>query len=212
MILDLIGGKRREGAPAFYFLSEEENIGKLKEALASEEIDLISVEVPDWNRDMTPWPAEKVFGKGEDFSGGADEYLAELVKEIPAFEEREGLRPSERYLLGYSLAGLFAVYGALNSELFTGFASVSGSMWYDGFAAYVEGKAPHPALAKGYFSVGNREKNSKNPRMKTVEDCAARISGGLAERGIRTVFEINPGTHFTDPEGRIEKAVRWLLG
>lgn len=29
--------------------------------------------------------------------------------------------------------------------------------------------------------------------------------------GERVFFEYNPGNHFADPEGRMEKAFRWLL-
>ena len=32
---------------------------------------LVSVEGIDWNRDLSPWPHEKVFAGGEDFAGGA---------------------------------------------------------------------------------------------------------------------------------------------
>ena len=36
----------------------------------------------DWNRDLTPWPAERVFQRGEDFGGKADDYLAFLTEKI----------------------------------------------------------------------------------------------------------------------------------
>ena len=34
----------------------------------------------DWNRDLSPWFAPKVFRGGEDFSGGADAFLQNLAK------------------------------------------------------------------------------------------------------------------------------------
>jgi len=211
MILTKTDTGRGETETVVYLLSGEESAEVLASGLKEENMTVVSVEVPDWNRDLTPWPAAKVFGKGEDFTGGADAFLAELTEEILRFEERAGLRPARRILAGYSLGGLFAVYGALNSELFTDFASVSGSMWFDGFEAYAAAASLPDRLKTGYFSVGDREKNSKNERMKTVEDCTKRISKGLGGRGLRTVFELNPGTHFTDPEQRILKAVRWIL-
>jgi hypothetical protein len=37
-----------------------------------------------------------------------------------------------------------------------------------------------------------------------VRDC-------FAEKGVPTVFEMNPGGHFQDPEGRMAKGIRWML-
>lgn len=172
---------------------------------------LIPVPVEDWNRDLTPWPALKVFGKGEDFSGGADRFLSELRESIDSFEREKHMTPVERILGGYSLGGLFAVYGAVRSDLFTGFLSVSGSMWYDGFGDWLEGTAFPKGLTRAYFSVGDREKNSKNERMKRVETETGRIAGLFEARGVTSVFEMNPGTHFTDPEGRILRGIQWIF-
>ncbi|MBQ0070847.1 MAG: hypothetical protein KBS81_03175, partial [Spirochaetales bacterium] len=48
-----------------------------------EEVLVVPVLVPDWNRDLSPWKAKAVFN-GEDFSGGADAFLRLLLeKTIP---------------------------------------------------------------------------------------------------------------------------------
>ena len=41
---------------------------------------------------------------------------------------------------------------------------------------------------------------------------AGRKQAGRKQAGEeRVFFETNPGNHFADPEGRMEKAFRWLL-
>ncbi|MBQ2956892.1 MAG: hypothetical protein IJE08_10565 [Clostridia bacterium] len=78
---------------------------------------LVSVSGFDWNKDLSPWPAKAVFGE-EDFSGGADAFLKELIRLIPDVEREAGLAPVRRCIAGYSLAGLFAVYAAYRCDIF----------------------------------------------------------------------------------------------
>ena len=33
----------------------------------------------------------------------------------------------------------------------------------------------------------------------------------LAERGVNTTFELNPGNHFKNPPLRVVKGIKWLL-
>ena len=129
-------------------------------------------------------------------------------KIMPETEEIYGLRPLQRWIGGYSLAGLFALWAALRSEMFTGAASVSGSMWYEGFVPFVCNAERLPGSV--YLSVGDREKLGRNAAFRSIEDRTCEVEHILARRGVRTVFEINPGGHFDDPLGRMERAVRWL--
>ncbi len=47
---------------------------------------LVSVEGTDWDRDLSPWPAEGVF-RGQAFTGGAEAYFARFRGElVPALE------------------------------------------------------------------------------------------------------------------------------
>jgi len=168
---------------------------------------VVSIEGIDWNSDLTPWPARAVFRGQPDFGGGADAHLRSLTEEIiPAVEA--DLRPSSRVIAGYSLAGLFAVYAALETALFDAAASVSGSMWYPGFVDYVCQKESGPRCA--YFSVGEREKAGRNRVFHSIEEDTKRVAAGLALRGVRTAFELNPGGHFDDPAGRMRKAMDWM--
>ena len=127
-------------------------------------------------------------------------------------EGRLRITPAERSIAGASLAGLFAVYAAYETRLFDKLCSVSGSLWYDGFVPYMEQNAVSPALRKAYFSVGSREKNTKNPRMRRVEDCTGQAARILERQGVETRFEINPGNHFADGAARLRKGLAFLLG
>ena len=161
------------------------------------EADLRLFRVQDWNSELSPWSAPAVF-KGQDFAGNGDETIERLK---PLINE-------DTYLIGYSLAGLFALYAATKVPV-KGVASVSGSLWYPGFLEYLK---EHPVqTGHVYLSLGDKEKHSKNPLMATVEDCtkeASKIIGAYAD----TVFEMNEGNHFQNAEERIIKALNSLLG
>ena len=170
---------------------------------------LVSIDGIDWNYDLTPWPGKTVFRGQPDFGGGAQAHLDRLAKEIIPFAEVQmDRRPSRRMIAGYSLAGMFAVYAAQETELFDGVASVSGSLWYDGFSGYVKSKKP--TVGRAYFSVGDREKLGRNRAFRSIEDRTREMEEYFRSNGCRTAFELNPGGHFDDPSGRLAKAVRWL--
>ena len=77
----------------------------------------------DWNRDLSPWPADKVFRKGEDFTGqGAD-----TLQAIEEWLNRNGGGYRTVIIAGYSLAGLFALYAAAEMAGFAGLASTPGA-------------------------------------------------------------------------------------
>lgn len=195
----------RRDAPAVYLHIEAEECACLAERVGDLGWTLIAVDC-DWNRDMTPWPAKAVFPGSGDFGGGAQAHLARLLDLLP--EAERGLCPSARYLAGYSLAGLFAAWAATQTDAFDGIASVSGSMWYPGFAAAVE--KSHPRVQCAYFSVGDRERLGRNPAFHTIEEDTERVRARYASCGARTAFGRNPGNHFQDPIGRMERAIRWL--
>ena len=203
-------GKRRVacfccelGAPALYVHSSVEEA----ELLARDGWTVVAIDGIDWNHDLSPWRAKTVFRGQPDFGGGAREYLRELKDRIIPTVEAD-IQPYCRAIMGYSLAGLFAVYAALETGMFDSVASVSGSMWYPGFAEYAENAQWLTGYA--YFSVGDKEKNSRNAAFRSIEDCTSAVIRALRSRGTETMFERNPGTHFDDPAGRMLKAARWM--
>ncbi len=183
----------------------------IAELLTGLDVVLIALEGVDWDRDLTPWPAKRAFRGGNDFSGGADAYLSDLTKKIlPTVEDSLQIVPSSRMILGYSLAGLFSLYTLYCTELFSCAASVSGSLWYDGFLDFLKDNAPIQLPKRVYFSLGEQECETKNPRLSKVEACTLESERIMRALGVQTVFEKNPGNHFADVPERIAKAIRWL--
>ena len=166
----------------------------------------------NWDNDLTPWPAPGVFDRREPFGGCADRYLERLMGELlPLAENRLGAGGLPRGIAGISLSGLFAVYAAVKTGGFSQVCSVSGSLWYDGFLDYLAAHPIPPAIQRAYFSVGDREKYTTNPRMRQVEDCTRQAEALFRAQGIETCFERNRGSHYVDGDVRLEKGLRFLL-
>ena len=197
-------------APVFYTVSEAAEARKLFASLPIPRPTLICIDGVDWDRDLSPWSAEKVFRGGADFSGGADAFLQVLLQGIlPAAEEN--LSPAWRGVFGYSLAGLFSLWAMTKTDAFSRCASVSGSLWFDGFVEYL---SAHPLLGtpkRVYLSLGDKEEKAKNPRMQRVRTATEEARDIITKQGVPCAFELNPGGHFQDPLGRQKRAVLALL-
>lgn len=129
----------------------------------------------DWNRELSPWSTPKAFRSGEDFGGQGPALLDVLTHQIiPFIEEKLGYVPKFRGIAGYSLAGLFALWSVYQTDLFDRAASISGSLWFDGFLEFM--KANTPKVKFIYLSLGDKEKAAKNPRLAAVEDCTAQAA------------------------------------
>ena len=191
--------------------SEREETAAIFAQLCSPRPCLITVDGMDWNRDLSPWKAEKVFRNGEDFGGEAEHFLQILCEEIlPEAEEKNGIRPASRGIAGYSLAGLFAVWSLFRTDRFTRAASMSGSLWFPGFRTFIRENAPMVRPERIYLSVGDREKKTKNPLMATVEDCTYEVEAAFAALCPETRFVSEPGNHFVDAPGRIARGIDFI--
>ncbi len=195
-----------EQAPAVYEKCREIGVGSFVLAVVSG---------LNWNAELSPWAAPGVF-RGEDFSGGGEEYLrlleGEIAPQIAAFLlQKMQCRAAYYAIAGYSLAGLFAVYCGYQSELFSRIASVSGSLWFPGFWEFARENRLQPQVEKLYFSLGSKEKRSRNPVLATVEETTRQIERLCAFGGASTLYEQNEGNHFQDPAGRMAKGIRWIL-
>ena len=198
-----------EEKPVFWipcFLGEGENIWEKR----TKPCVLACVSGMDWNRDLSPWKAEKVFAKGDDFGGMGEAFLSVLEERlIPMGESRLAFSVRRRGIAGYSLAGLFAVYAMGRSDRFSLVGSMSGSLWFDGFLEYALETPISPAVKRLYLSLGDKEKKSRNLRMAQVEACTEKLAEIWGkETAVR--YEKNPGNHFQDPQGRMAKGLDWL--
>lgn len=176
-------------------------------------IPVVMLPQADWNNDLTPWPAGPIFRKGKSFGGGAKAYLQLLETQIlPEFEGRLGLVDPERWLIGISLSGLFAVWAAVESNLFTRIASISGSFWYEGFPEWLATRPGTGTLKSAYLSLGDTETDTRNPHLKGIAEDTETVVRLLREKGVPTVFEWNDGSHFAPVVPRLEKALAGLFG
>jgi len=171
---------------------------------------LVNVAGVDWNRDLSPWPAPKAFRQGEDFAGGAETYLHTLTEQLlPAVEAKLPWPVTSRGIVGYSLAGLFAVHTLYLSDCFDFVGSVSGSLWYDDWLAFALTQPLCPARI--YLSLGDREHKTRNARMARVKDCTEAVAAHWQAQGIPLRLEWNPGGHFDGPQERLRRALDYLV-
>ena len=195
------------------FGDEWKQVAEVLEQLEVRDYSMLAVTCSEWNKDLAPWKASAVFKGEADFEGGADEYLNMLTEEIlPDSIKEHSLKPSATYIAGYSMAGLFALYSLYRSDVFDGAASCSGSLWFPGFKEFVLDNDPAVSTSKIYMSLGDREANTKNKVMATVEDNTKAVAGRFNDLGFDVLFEMNQGGHFTDPALRTAKGIAYLLG
>lgn len=171
-------------------------------------VSIVVINDVNWNDDLTPWPADGVFKKAKPFGGRATEFLDKLTRDIiPETEEHLGIVNPERTLLGVSLSGLFAAWSTFNTDAFTNIISISGSLWYDGFVDWMKENTPSPNIKKVCMLLGEKEKQAKEKRMATVEECTHTAANILKERSCADVmFELVEGTHFSSIMPRLERA------
>lgn len=161
----------------------------------------LAVNVDDWNYDLSPWRAAAVFGN-EDFGNGASSTL-EFIKAQCCDRNRR------YYIGGYSLAGLFALWSAFQTDIFAGVAAASPSVWFPGFVPYMREHAiKSPVVC---LSLGDREAKTRNHLMSTVADCITQCRDILTEQNITCTLEWDPGNHFKDPGLRTAKAFAWVM-
>ena len=181
----------------------------IKELCPDIDFCLWAVKVNDWNRDLSPWPAPAIFGK-EDFAGKAGETLEALLSRIlPGMREEDRARGQKLIIGGYSLAGLFALWSAYQTDCFDGVAAASPSIWYPSFTDYMGDKMIQAGTV--YLSLGDREEKTRNPVMAKAGDAIRRGQVILKEAGVNCILEWNKGNHFKEPDLRMARAYAWVM-
>ena len=183
----------------------ESEVSFIEEFSGGQSFCLKAVKVDNWNKDLSPWPAPAVFGR-EDFGAGAEETLAYLLKE--AVPQNIDL-PKKVYIGGYSLAGLFALWAGYQTDVFSGIAAASPSIWFPGFTEYMKENELHARAV--YLSLGDREERTRNPVMARVGDAIREAYAHLQETGVDCVLEWNKGNHFKEPDLRTARAFAWVM-
>lgn len=170
-------------------------------AAAGRDICLTAVRVDSWNYDLSPWKAPAVFGR-DPFGGGADSTLAAI---LDLCRDRE----KTYFIGGYSLAGLFALWASYRTDVFTGVAAASPSVWFPGFTDYMRDRRTHSRYV--YLSLGDREEKAKDPLIASVGRCIREGHEILRSQGTDCLLEWNEGGHFKDAHLRTVRAFSWVL-
>lgn len=173
----------------------EEEAGLIRK-MSSIDFYMVAVIVDDWFIDLSPWKAPAVYGN-DSFGDGAEkslEFILGLCSDNTA----------KYYLGGYSLSGLFALWAAYQTSVFTGIAAVSPSLWFPHFSDYMENH--HICCDRVYLSIGDKEGKTRNKVMSSVDDNIRIAYDTLKSRSVDCILEYNRGNHFTDVEKRCARA------
>lgn len=170
---------------------------------------LAAVQVENWNDDLSPWPAPPVWGK-QGFGGRAGNTLAWLEQAVPIIRQQYSIKEDCKIVLGgYSLAGLFALWAATQTDTLYGVAAASPSVWFPGWPKY---EVAHPIQTRYfYLSLGDREEHTKNQTMAAVGDNIRALHSALTRRGKDCTLEWNAGGHFKDADLRTARAFAWVM-
>ena len=205
----------KSSVPTVYlhsFRGEGEDVWKACHDISCPPFNLVSIHDINLDAALTPWPAQSIRKGQSPFGGKAKIHLEEIINKIMYEVENQLIyKSSYNILAGYSLAGLFALWGAWQTEKFKCIACVSGSLWYPDFLDYLQNTklTHHPECI--YFSLGNKESRTHHPLMSQIDDCTEQAYRLINTIGIPTIYESNPGNHFTDPDKRMAKAIKWIL-
>ncbi|MBQ9206295.1 MAG: hypothetical protein IJ158_06225 [Treponema sp.] len=193
---------------------EGESVWNECQALGCPPFTLAAVSNLDWNADMSPWENPPIYKNGEAFSGGANAYIDLLTgKIVPAVSNTISTetKPSFIALAGYSLAGLFALYTAHKTNVFSRIASASGSLWFPDFVKYAESNEFVRKPDCIYLSLGDTETKARNEVLRSVQENTERLCAFWKSKGIHATFELNKGNHFVDSEIRMARGIKWIL-
>lgn len=165
----------------------------------------------NWNRDLSPWETPEIRNNRYSF-GGADEYISQLTGEIiPEILSKLPEKPEFTAIAGYSLAGLFALYAAYKTDVFSRVASVSGSLWFPGLIEFAQSNDFAKTPDCIYLSLGDAEAKTRDKNLAPVQKNTELLAGFYKSRGIETIFELNCGNHFTDTIGRTAKGIKKII-
>lgn len=201
----------RERGDLVCCLLSQEQAGEIWELLPSPKPSLAAIWGMDWNRDLSPWPAQPLFGR-EKFTGEGEGFCQVLTQELlPLARQILGEKPTTQSLVGYSLAGLFSLWALWQTGAFTRAASLSGSLWYEGWLEFLQSRPLLHRPEKVVLTLGGKEKNTRNLRMAKVEENTLKTVQFFHQTGIPVIWEQNPGGHFHQVSQRIARGIVLLI-
>ena len=187
--------------PVVYLFDAEEHYAGFRELMQKENPDgskvfkdtiIVGIRNTNRNRDLTPTHSvlDSKGRKIKEFrpSGGGDNFIAFIKKELFPYIEEKYPVSSERILMGHSLGGLTVINILLHhSEMFSGYIASDPSMWWDDRMMLNEARE---VLSKEkldgkwlYFSIANT-----TPPFKDVEHIQTDTS--VNTNHVRSIFEL----------------------
>ncbi len=171
-------------------------------------LNLLVIADINWSYDMAPFCMNALNANTSPCLGGAEGFLRELTQNIiPAAETHFALTPQYRVLCGYSLAGLFSLYALYRTTLFSRVGSFSGSLWLSDFETFYKEHQMQAMPERIYLSLGDQEKKSSHPLLKTVENKTMDVLKYYRALGINCAFELNNGGHEHNVAWRSAKGI-----
>lgn len=167
---------------------------------------LAAFEIADWQQELIPWNSA-LNSSGEVSASDTLHYIQDVL--LPEMGKTFGKLPV--IIGGYSLAGLFALWSAYESNSFIGVAAASPSLWIQGWPEYSETHAIHANQV--YLSLGKNEEHTRNRTFAQVGERLrnehALLTSQLGENNC--ILEWNDGGHFVDCDQRLANAFSWNL-
>ncbi|WP_246067525.1 alpha/beta hydrolase [Paenibacillus koleovorans] len=180
-----------------------EELERMFEAGTLRELLLVGVSSPNRLDEYSPWPAQTLTGRFEDFGGKGADYLEFLsVRLKPYIDDRYRTERDARWtaIAGKSMGGLISIFSAYSGlGMFGRIGAISPSMWFDGFVTFMR---EHPAAGVGldiYLDVGSDEGVGKPtaqsqmvPRVKEAYALLQKFvegSDGAADARVKFVLE-----------------------
>lgn len=170
---------------------------------------MAAFKIDDWHLQMSPWHDDAI-SRREEVGHHAEETLRFITHRLlPVLQQRFGDLPV--VLGGYSLAALFSLWAATQTDVFTGIAAASPSVWIDSWQTFA---SSHPILSKvAYLSIGRKEEHVRNLSMARV-GANIRFEQQLLEQQLgpnNTTLQWNEGGHFDHMDARTAQAYAWTI-
>lgn len=185
----------------------EDELSRIKVITQSTDFLFITVQVDSWNDDLSPWPATPIFGEAA-FAGNAEKLLTRIKNEVivPLLSDHQDIKI---FAGGYSLAGLFVLWAAYQTNLFEGIAAVSPSVWFPKFVDFVHNNKI--LTNRVYLSLGDKEAKTRNQILAQVENDIRDVYRTLEDYRLSCILVWNQGNHFKEPALRMAKGFAWLM-
>ena len=194
------------------FTGDGQDVWDACRAMQCPPFNLVTLYGFDPENDLTPWSADNIRKGAAPFGQGAMLHLQHILHEVIPEVETQLPAPSACLAMaGYLLAGLFTLWTACQTDRFARLACISASFWYPDFITYLQ-HTPFAGTPQGiYGSLGDRESKTHHPLLSQVDHCTHAVFQHIQSMRIPSVFELNPGTHFTRPDYRTARAIQWML-